>query len=178
MKKYCALFLCFLLLLPCLSATAADGIRVDIVYDDSMTVSTCYPEGYTVESFVENGILGAVFAPEDINRAEYMLIIAPDEEYPELERLNDLSEAELEAYAASVLEDYNNPAVTRAKTSRGSLVFVVDESDSEYDEVMLLGIYRGFNMALYCYYEDGHTVADADIQTGLQIFSDMDLIYS
>ena len=178
MKKAIAIILSLVMLFSAASALAEE--KTEIVIDDTLTIAVVLPAGYVIESYAEGGVLIASVdpEPEDGNKISYLLLIAPDEEHPTLERLNDMSESELEAYGLSCIEDLNDPTISLAETEVGTYLFVIDENDSESDAVEMICIYHGYTIALYMDYTDGRTVSEEDIGTAVKFFSDMDFIHT
>ena len=177
MKKVFALI--FALMMLCCSAVALAEEKVDIDIDGLVTVSITLPEGYEAGTYAESGSLAAVIIPADgdENKVGFILLIAPDEEYADLERLNDLDDEALAAYEQSFIEDLFAPTVTHTETEHGTKLFIIDENDSEYDMVEIATLYKGYNMVIYLDYSDGRTVTEADIAAGVKIFSNLALIW-
>lgn len=174
MKKVFAVLLALAMLLGSVSALAEE--KTGIVIDDTLSIAVVLPVGYKLDSAADGGVMVALAEPADgsEDKVSYLLLIAPDEEYPTLERLNDLSQEELDAYGLSCVEDLYQPTISLAETEVGTYLFVIDENDSEYDVVEILCIYKGYDIVLYLDYPDGRTVTEADIAAGVKFFSDMD----
>ncbi len=106
---------------------------------------TCkIPEGYKLESVdVQGGVISASVLPEDITRPELYLMIAYDEQYGEVNRLNDLSNEELAALEATFTE-LNDVDITYRQTGYGTKLMIAQEKGTDADFVDILTIYKGY----------------------------------
>lgn len=175
MKKLTALLLVMALLLSAGSVLAGSAEKYEIRYDDRMIVETVIPEGYDVlRHDVEDGIFFIVLIPQNESGATYALSIGPSDEYAELDRLNDLPDEQLEAYAATLYEDMNNPTVEERKTGMDTDLVLVNENGVEGDDYALLAtLYKGYELVNYIVHSDGSPVTEEDIVIAVQFYTDM-----
>lgn len=173
MKKFIALLLAAMMLCCACTAFAAD--KHNIAFDESMSFDVVLPEGYTCEEEVVNGILTALIF-KDVNSLSMMMLIAADDDYPEVDRLNSLEEGEKAHYISDMLEDWSNPTYSIEVTGLGTEVLVIDEQSETNDLMLLATIYDGYDVVMYVGYEDGHAVSADDLAVALQFFTDLDFV--
>ena len=76
-----------------------------------------------------------------------MLVIYFDEQYANVEKLNDLSTEQIELIKAGFLEE-NSVTFTDAETSLGTKLLIVRENGSDADFLDIFTIYRGHEIEL------------------------------
>ena len=178
MKKIFALILAAALAATMLFTCTAMAEKVEVVYDDALTLSMNYPEGYDVTTTNMEGVLMWLMVAQDETAPNFVMMLTVSEEYPELERLNDLTEEELQEMINNLIEDLNNPTASVVNTGLGSKVIVIDEQGAEDDLVILESVYHGYDIVMYVGHNDGSTITVADLQAAMQIHTDMDFIES
>ena len=179
MKKLIALLLTLMMLvgvaLPVMAEEAPH--KHAVAYDDTMTVEVVIPEGYTVEESSVMGSLILVLAPIDEAQTYLCTIIGHDEDRAEVERLNDLSDEEIQAIAAEFCEDLNNPTVSFSETGMGTKLIVINDNNvEEGDTAIVVTLYKGYFLTTYVF-PAGETVTDAEIEMAVQFYTDMDFAF-
>ena len=181
MKKMLALLLALLMALN-LCAAVAEEIeeieKITIPYDDVLEFEMLFPDGYDFDTEFYENVLILSIESADAAKPLFTMTVAPDEEYSELDRLNDLSDADYESYVQSLLQDYASPTWETFTTSYGSKTVFINDDNTESDVAVLVGIYLGYSMALYIEYADGREVDAQAIETAVQIYSDMDFVFA
>lgn len=175
MKKLLALAMTAVMLLT-VSLALAENAKTPIVYDEDLTLNVVYPEGYEIS--METDGMYLLMDMKKAGAAELLLLVCPDDEYAELERLNDLSEEDLAAYMAVQAEGYNAPEVTVMETEYGTKIIVINENDGMQDYAELVTVYQGHVIDLYISVEDETQVTDEDIAMAMKFLSDMDFVYT
>lgn len=178
MKKLFSLLLSIFMVLSTCAALAEDTEKTVIPYDDMLEFAMLFPDGYEIESEIIDDFLIVKIENPDSSKPLFLMTVAPDEEYSELERLNDLTEADFEAYVQSLLQDYACPSAKTLETSYGSKVVLINDDNTESDSAALIGIYKGYALALYIEYPDGSDVDEEAVNTAVKLFSDMDFVYT
>lgn len=177
MKKLIALMLSLMLLaglaLPVMAEEAPQ--KHTIVYDDTMSVEIVIPAGYALEEKDQMGSLLMVLTPIDESKNYYCSLIAHDEEFADVERLNDLSDEELQAIVDEFCEDLNAPVVSYAETGMGTKLIIIDDTGvEEGDTALVATLYKGYFLTTYIF-PAGDTVTDAEKNMAIQFYTDMAL---
>ena len=173
MKKLLAIVMAVLMLM---SVALADTAKTPVVYDDNLTLNMVYPEGYDVA--VEDIGIYKMIAMSKENAPVILLLICPDDEYADAERLNDMDEGDQEAFTLSLMEDYNNANVTWLKTEHDTDVVMLNENDAAVDFAELVTLYHGYLIDVMLIAQDGETVTENDINLAMKVLSDMDFVYT
>lgn len=179
MKKLFALMLS-LMLLACAVMPAmaeSDVHKHAIVYDDTMSVQVVIPDGYAVEEVNANGTLLLILTPIDESKNYYCTLIAPDEDRADVERLNDLDDAAIQAIVDEFCADLNNPTVSFAETGMGTKLIVIDDNGVENgDTAIVLTVYKGFFLTTYVF-PAGETVTEDELNMAIQFYTDMEFTF-
>ena len=104
------------------------------------------PPGYKMEIILaQNSRIMASFATEDNVRPRMRLTIAYNEMYSNVERMNDMSEEEIETIKNSFIR-LDDVEFSEAETFLGTKLLVVKEVGTEDDYVDFLTIYKGYSV--------------------------------
>lgn len=177
MKKLIAILLAALMLFTAAFAAAENG-KITVAFDSSLSFSLRCPDNYDMESEYLNGYLFMAFMPKNEADVRFTVVICADEEYDGYERLNDLSDEQLQQFAADMVEDYYNPQVEIRETGLGSKIVVANEQDTEMDFVQMQSIYHGYFITSYVRHADGSEVTEDEIQKVLDFHTDMDFVFN
>ena len=141
---------------------------------------TCVlPEGYNLQVINVRGnqIIASVLS-DDMTRPQMYLSIAYDESYGDVEKLNNLSEADL-AILEETFKDMNDVNISYRETTHGTRLMVARETGADTDFVDILTIYKGyfieFNMTPNPQAAD-QTLTDDQIQMCVNFLSDLDFV--
>ncbi len=172
MKKILALCLAVAMLLCSVSALA-DAEKVVINYDDGMDITQVLPEGYTADYAVtDEGILWMSLI-KDNDSLGILLVVAADPDHDDKVRLNDLTEEEKEAFALTLFEDMDQEEWSIMVTGQGTEAVVVKTTEDAYAAALISTLYYGYSVVLYVGYPDGRELSDADIETAMQVLTDL-----
>ena len=179
MKKLIALLLSLMLLacaaLPVMAEDAPH--KHTIAYDDTMSVQVVIPEGYSVEETTVMGALLMILTPIDEGLNYFCTVIAHDEDLAEVERLNDLSDEEIQIIADEFCTDLNNPTISFGETGMGTKLIIIDDNDvEEGDTAIVVTLYKGYFLTTYVF-PAGTTVTDAEKALAIQFYTDMDFTF-
>lgn len=181
MKKIVALLLAAMLIMMTGAALAVEKTRV--VFDDQMSFDVLCPEGYEMESFVAEGKLVIALSVKDSGEdaADYLVYAitiarSDSDEYTAIERLNDLAADAKTELMEGLKEDWNDAVTEIVETGLGTEVILLNENGAVYDSAELFSVYHGYFVDMYITYTDGRELTQADIDTGLQILTDLDFI--
>ena len=176
MKKLLSILLVLTMVCSFSIGFAEDKEKTTVFYDDGLSFAMALPEGYTLASTVDDGALLAAITSERPQDPSFLMVVAPENEYDGIQRLNDLSDEGIEQFALGMMEDLTNPYYEVRETGLGSKLIVLNEQNSEFDVVILASIYQGYLLYLYVEHADGAEVTQKDIDMGIQIYTDMDFI--
>lgn len=173
MKKLLALVMTIMMLM---GIAMADSEKTPVVYDDNLTLNMVFPEGYEVS--VEDTGIYKMIRMTKANAPELTLLICPDDEYADLERLNDMEEADQEGFVLSLMEDYHNANVTWLKTEHDTDVILLNENDAVIDYAELVTLYHGYLIDVQLLAMDGEVVTEDDVAMAMKLLSDIDFVYN
>lgn len=176
MKKILAIALALAMLLTMGLACAEGAEKTRIPYDTALSFDVACPAGYTMTTDRLDAYLLLDFIPEDESQPELVLLLCPDEEYGDLARLNDLSEEDLAAYAASLCEGYNAPTWEVVETASGTKLILINEAESEMDYAEMITVYKGYAIDLYAGAAENAEITEADTAMMQQFLSELDFI--
>lgn len=172
MKKILALYVTIAMLL-CSASALADTTKVVIHYDDGMDITQVLPEGYTADYDVtEEGILWMRLI-KDNDSLGIAMTIAADADHDDKIRLNDLTVEEKESFAQALFEDMDKEEWSIMVTGQGTEAIVVKTTEDAYSSALISTLYYGYGVVLYIGYTDGHELSDADIETAMQVLTDL-----
>ena len=180
MKKLIALMLSLMLLvcvtLPVMAEDAPH--KHTISYDDALSVQVVIPDGYAIEETNVAGSLIMVMAPLDETTNYYCVIIAKDEDRADVDRLNDLSDDEIQAIVDEFCADLNNPTVSFGETGMGTKLIIINENDVDgSDSAIVLTLYKGYYLTTHVF-PAGETVTEAELNTAIQFYTDMEFDFA
>lgn len=137
------------------------------------------PEGYKLQviSSRKSKII-ATLVSEDVSKPQMMLTIAFNDTYSDVERLNDLTDAEIETLKTSYT-DMNEVAFSEAQTASGTKLLVARETGADEDFVSILSLYKGYSVEFVLSpNQDAASpiLTDAQIQTAIDFLSNLDFI--
>ena len=110
MKKILSLILAAALLLGCGSALAETAEKTEIGslnVVDAFTLKCAIPENYKIEVVEQTNdkIIATLNCEEDITKPFVMISIAYNDQYADVERLNDLSDEQLQIIESSFTDE-------------------------------------------------------------------------
>jgi hypothetical protein len=182
MKKIISLLLCAILLCGCSALAETAGEKSDLVTIDingRFRLQGILPEGYRFSITSQSDLaMEGVFSSADPAAPEMSLYISFNEIYANVQRLNDLSEEELELIRQGFAED-NDVSFDMAETSLGTKLLVVRETGADRDFLDFYSIYLGHEIELKLVSNNeasGFALTDAQMQMCIKLLSDMDFV--
>ena len=137
------------------------------------------PEGYKLHVIsAQNARIIATLAAEDESRPQMLLTIAFDEMFANKERMNELSDEEIETLKAS-FTDMNEVEFTEGKTAAGTKLLITKETGSDADFVSIISLYKGYSVEFVLSPNPKaaeQKLTDEQIQTGIDFLSNLDFI--
>ena len=137
------------------------------------------PPGYKLEIIMsQSSRLMAVLATEDDVRPRMRLTIAYNEMYSNVERMNDLSEAEIETLKAS-FSQVDKVEFSETETSHGTKLLVAREVGDEDDYVDFMSVYKGYSVEFVLTPNpkaEDQTLTDEQVSQCIRFLSDLDFI--
>ena len=140
MKKIIAIILGLAMLLCAVSAMAEDKVTLGTVsINGAFRLQSALPEGYkitpltvTPEQYV------ALISSEDPAKPAMQLSIAFDEQYADVERLNDMDDEALALLEQSFIDNDPEVEITYGETGYGTRVLVAKHDTEEVDFILFL----------------------------------------
>ncbi len=137
------------------------------------------PEGYKLQVIsARSAKIIATLTSDDILKPQMMLTVAFDEMYANVERMNNLSEEEMELLKASY-SDLNEVRFIETETSHGSKLLIAREIGEDEDFVSILSIYQGYSIEFVLSPNPDaadKTLTEEQIQKSIDFLSDLDFI--
>ena len=118
--------------------------RLDVNGDFDLTCKL--PETYSMQVInVKGSTIYAAITSSDMTKPELRMVIAYDDTYEDVERMNDLPEESLKALEETFSE-LDEVEVSYAETAHGTKLLVCKENDGDGDTeyVQILTLYRGY----------------------------------
>lgn len=169
MKKLIALLMVALLLTAC--TAMADTTKI-VEYDDGLNVTVTLPDGYEMDSFVEQGVMMS-FVSKDEDSLSIMMLVAGDSIHDDVSKLNDLSAEEKEAFVNDLAADMANTVYEIKESGHGTEIVVLRDQNEEADLAVLATLYNGYDIIMYVSYADGRAMTDEDMTLAMQFMTDM-----
>lgn len=137
------------------------------------------PEGYQIQVVDVRGesIIASVTS-EDIAKPQMYLSVAYDEQYGQVERMNDLTEEELTALEQRYTSEYQVDIEYR-ETGLGTKLMVVKEAGNGENFVNLLSLYKGYLVELNLTADPNggdQALTEEQIQMGIDFLTDVDFL--
>ena len=143
------------------------------------TLQCKLPEGYKLDVLISQSsrIVGSVI-PDDATKPHMLLTVAYDEMFSDKERLNDLTDEEIETLKAS-FTDLNDVEFSEMETSHGTKLLVAKETGDDADFVDFISLYKGYSVEfVFTNSPDAanQTLTDDQIQMCVDFLSDLDFV--
>ena len=148
MRKILAVILSVMLLLGAASAAGESAGKVaigTISINGAFTLQCGLPEGYTLTPVkVSQEQIIAMIRSEVPEKPVMVLSVAFDETYSDVERMNDLTNEELDILEATYIEDDPGVEITYGETGYGTLLLIARHETETLDYIAFLSIYKGY----------------------------------
>ena len=137
------------------------------------------PEGYRLQIISSRkSKIVAVLVPDDTRRPQMMLTVAFDEMHADVERMNDLSEEDIDALKQTYT-DMNEVEFSDAETASGTKLLIAKETGGDEDFASIISIYKGYSVEFVISPSRdalNRTLTDEQINNGINFLSDLDFI--
>ena len=180
MKKIIALVLTLALLLSCAAALAeAEKESMGILkVNKAFNIEyNAMPEGYLLDIQQQNDmtIIANIRSSSRNDLPRMSLIIAFNDEWADTERLNDISEEDMEAIKDSFFVEYSDLAFEIKETSQGTQLLVVTAPSGQ--DAYIYTIYMGHEIEVHIFPgTEQEELTDADVDRVVTFLSDMDFV--
>jgi len=142
----------------------------------AFTLQCRLPAGYKLEVMDSLGSkIVAALLPRDNMKPSMTLTVDFDEQYADVDRLNDLDAEKLDALRKSFTSG-NDVQLSETSTSHGTRLLVARVADGEEDLVDILSIYKGYVIEFLLQPAPGQKLTDAQISTCVDFLSDLDFV--
>ena len=180
MKKMIAMILGLAMLLCAVSAVAEDKVTLGTVsINGAFRLQTELPEGYQlVPQTVSPEQYVALISSEDPAKPAMQLSIAFDEQYADVERLNDMDDEALVLLEQSFIDNDPEVEITYGETGYGTRVLVAKHDTEELDFIDFFSIYRGYcvEFILLPAQEGDRNLNEEQIATCVSFLTNLDFI--
>lgn len=148
MRKILAVILSVMLLLGAASAAgeSADKIAIGTIsINGAFTLQCGLPEGYALSPVkVSQEQIIAMIKSEDPEKPVMVLSVAFDETYSDVDRMNDLTDEELDILEATYIADDPGVEITYGETGYGTMLLIARHETESLDYIAFLSIYKGY----------------------------------
>jgi len=178
MKKIMALMLSVMMLCgaAAFAETAEKQLMATVSMNGTFDLRCRVPDGYTLEEVTKEEMVQVwELKPEDAERPEMVISVGFDEMHAEIDRLNDLTDAEKAAIEATWKEEYETE-VSYMETALGTQLMVVREIEDGVDFVDFYTIYKGHDIEFVLLNADKDPLTDEEIAKAVQFLSDLDFV--
>ena len=128
------------------SVPTSDGVQKlgRLSVNGEFDITCKLPEGYNVQVINQlgNSIIASVTS-DDMTKPQLFLSIAFDEAYADVERMNDMTDEDLQALEATFFAE-NDVVITYALTGLGTKLLIAREIGTDTDFVDILSVYKGY----------------------------------
>ena len=180
MKKLLILALSLALILCSVSALAETAEKEDLGNLGTLNVNGVYaiksriPEGYTYELYSSDELGLIAFLRSEDNSLLVCISIAYNEEYADVERLNDVDELDYSLIKES-FEEMDDVTFDEKETGYGTKLLVVTDASKRFVDIYT--IYKGYEHEFVLVRDNGESeVTDADVQMLVDFITDIDFI--
>ena len=182
MKKLFAILLALALALGCCAALAEAPVKTElgsINMNGAFKLQCSLPESYSIAiASKDNEGMIAIIETEDETKPMMFLTIEFDEIYSDVERMNDMTEEQLQEIIDTFANDGDEVTVTYGETSHGTKLMIVKEAVDRRGFRSIITVYEGymieFDMLTGINAEEGLT--EEQIQMCIDFLSDLDFI--
>ena len=180
MKKIVSLLLCLMLLLgvSALAETADKEEIGSLEINGEFILKAALPEGYTLHSFDSDSLMSIWYvSSDDPARPVMSLVIAFDEAYADVDRLNDLDDEALAELVGTWTMEYDME-ISYAETAYGTKLIVAKEIGDYADYVSFFSIYKGYcvEFTLIGGNAGEDALTDEQVQMAIDFLSDLDFV--
>lgn len=178
MKKILSIVLAAMMLLSvgiaCAETAEATAAEPTVVrYDAQTDITYILPEDYTVSSTEFSGQMVIIDLKTLADKPELVLVVGLDEEYADLNKLNDLSDEDLQAYIDTLCEDWGTVETYVLNTDYETKFVLLDEVSADIDQCQITGIYKGYTITLYLIRTNGTQVTEDDYNAAMKFLSEV-----
>jgi len=180
MKKIIAVILSLAMLLCAASAMAEKVTMGTVSVNGVFRLQSALPEGYELQPIaVSAEQYLAVIASADPEKPIMQLSIAYDEQYYDVERMNDLDEEALTRLEQTYIDDDPDVEITYGETGYGTRVLVAKHETEDFDFISFFSIYRGYCVEFVLVPSQNaadRNLTDEQIATCVRFLTELDFI--
>ena len=177
MKRIIALGLCLVMLLTCAAALAETEsmgvLRVNKAFDIQYSP---LPDGYKIHIYLQNDMtILANISTDQANLPGMGLGIGFSDEWADVERLNDVSEEDMQAIKDDFSVEFDDLEFETKETAYGTLLLIVKVPGGQ--EAYVYTIYKGHEIEIQIIPgAEQAELTDADIDRVVAFLSDMQFV--
>jgi hypothetical protein len=180
MKKIIALALCLVMLLGCTAAMAEaeaekESLGVLKVIGAFDIKYSPLPNEYKVNVYMQNDMtLIANITTTKAELPQMGLVIAFNDEWADTERLNDVSDEDMEAIKDSFFEEYDEVNFDTKETKAGTKLLIAKIPGGQ--EAYVYTIYKGYELEMQIIPDKDGELTDEDIDRVVAFLSEMEFV--
>lgn len=137
------------------------------------------PDGYSLQVISSRASkIIATLVSESTRDPQMMLTVAFNEMYADVQRMNDLSEEEIDTLKASYT-DMNDVTFEEAETAAGTKLLIAKETGDDEDFVSISSVYMGYSVEFVLYPNADaaeSALSEKQIQKAIDFLSDLEFV--
>ena len=137
------------------------------------------PEGYKLQVISsQGGKIIATLTTDDTAKPQMLLTVAFDEMYADVDRMNDMSDEDIETIKKSYT-DLGKVEFSDAETGKGTRMLVAREVGADEDFVSFFSVYKGYTVEFVLTPNPAaaeQVITDDQIQTSIDFLTDLDFV--
>lgn len=183
MKKFISLILCTVTLLCCLTVYAETPDKQNIgklSINGVFELSGQLPEGYSlkIRKMEQDEILAWIIS-ENPEKPQMQLSIAYDEAYANVDRFNDLDEADFEKIEKTFTDEDPTVEISYGDTGYGTRLLIAKQVNDIFNYVDFFSIYKGYMIEfvlLPANMQNSEVLTDEQINMCIDFLTELDFI--
>lgn len=137
------------------------------------------PDGYKLQimTAMKTRIIASLIA-DDSQKPQMVLTVAFDEQYADVDRMNDMRDEDIEALKKS-FTDLSTVAFSEAQTGEGTKLLIARETGEDEDYVSLISVYKGYLVEFVLTPNPAaadQTLSDEQVQKCIDFLTDLQFV--
>ena len=184
MKRIIALILSLMMVLTCAAAFAEETAGAEKAQLGKLTVNHAFdikygdlPDGYTMKQVINNESEITALIEGEGKPLMILSISFDDSSFAEVERLNDVTEEQMNYLKSTWTEELQNVTFDTAETAYGTQLLIATVSFDDGSMISsIFTIYKGYNIEIAILPIDQNPVTQENIDAVVKFLSDMDFV--
>ena len=184
MKRIVTLILCLMMALTCAAAFAEETVGVEKAQLGKLTVNHAFdikygdlPDGYTIKQVINNESDITALIQGEGKPLMILSISFDDSSFAEVERLNDVTEEQMNYLKSTWTDEFQNVTFAMAETAYGTQLLVATVTFDDGSMICtIFTIYKGYDIEIDILPIDQNPATQENIDAVVKFLSDMDFV--